>query len=168
AAGRRANAREDTSEKEQKNRGAARPGKMAEAADDHRHEAERQDVDATAKVDGRDRGRHDAADRGERKTDREGEDVDATCRNTHRHRRIAVMAHSPHPGSKSRLMQENEKPDKRNDGHGRREDPVDLVVDTEEVNRALDRRQDAARRWAKGNANAFLKNERQAESRDDR
>src|SRR5262249_44985045 len=78
------------------------------------------------------------------------------------------MAHRPHPGSKSRPMQEKEEPDERNDRDGRREDPVDLVVDTEEVNRTLDRRQDAARRWAKGNANAFLKNERQPKGRDDR
>ena len=66
------------------------------------------------------------------------------------------------------MIEEQEEADEREDRHRRREQPVDLVVDAEHRDGAVDRRQDAARRRAVGDAHAFLQDQRQAEGRDDR
>src|SRR4029078_6325420 len=84
------NALDDALKEGEQHRSGGRAGQIAKPADDHRHEADRENVDATAKVDRGDWRRDCSTERGERKSDAESQHIDAFCRKTPRDRTVAT------------------------------------------------------------------------------
>src|SRR6516164_1231993 len=98
-----------------------------------------------------------------RKADGKCEHVDAAGGNAHGEGNLAVVTHGPHPGAELGVLQEQEEATECKNGHGRDEQPVNLVIDAEQVNRLRNRRQDAAGRRAIGDAHALLQDQREPE-----